>query len=114
MKVPEEFRLKTGRLASTADNGNNGIFLIKKKNIKIQVIASDGLGWDHVSATIINRKRTPTWEEMCYIKDLFFDDSECVVQFHPAREDYVNNHKYCLHLWRPQMGPMQMPIKLMV
>jgi len=45
--------------------------------------------------------RCPTWEEMCLVKDLFWDDTDCVIQYHPSRSDYVNNHPYCLHLWRP-------------
>lgn len=114
MKVPEQFRIKTGRFASTEEDGNNGLFVIKKQNIKIQCIASDGMGWDHVSATLINRKRTPTWEEMCYIKNLFFNENESVVQFHPAKKDYVNNHRYCLHLWRPQVEPLPRPSTIMV
>jgi hypothetical protein len=38
---------------------------------------------------------------MCRIKDLFFDDEDWVVQFHPARSEYVNHHPYTLHLWKP-------------
>lgn len=114
MKVPERFRLKIGRLASTKESGNNGVFLFKKKNIKIECIVSDGMGWDHVSVVLINRKRTPTWEEMCYIKDLFFNEDESVVQFHPAKKDYVNHHKYCLHLWQPRVESLPTPFKVMV
>ena len=113
MKVPEQFRVKTGRLGTTDEAGNNGIFIINKKNIKIQVIASDGMGWDHVSVTIANRKRTPTWEEMCFIKNLFFSDDEWAMQFHPAKVDYVDNHKYCLHIWRPH-NAFPTPDKIMV
>lgn len=36
---------------------------------------------------------------MCIIKDLFFEENEVVVQFHPRKEDYVNFAKNCLHLW---------------
>jgi len=38
---------------------------------------------------------------MCFVKELFFLPSECVMQLHPPEADYVNNHAYCLHLWRP-------------
>ncbi len=114
MKVPERFRLKTGIFASTEEYGNNGHFIFKKKNTKIHCIASDGEGWDHVSTTLINKKRTPTWEEMCYVKDLFFNENECVIQFHPVKGDYVDNHKYCLHLWRPQTETLPKPSIRMV
>lgn len=63
------------------------------------IIASDGRGWEHVSASISNR--CPTWDEMTKIKQLFWDDEDCVIQYHPPKSDYVNNHPYCLHLWRP-------------
>jgi hypothetical protein len=36
---------------------------------------------------------------MCFVKDLFWSEHECVVQFHPPRSVYVNNHPFCLHLW---------------
>jgi len=55
-------------------------------------------GWEHVSVS--NRHRTPNWQEMCFVKDLFWNDEDWVVQFHPARSQYVNLHPYTLHLWR--------------
>lgn len=56
-------------------------------------------GWEHVS--IDGKNRMPTWDEMCQLKDMFFDDTECCVQYHPAKSDYVNNIPYCLHIWKP-------------
>ncbi len=101
-------------MASTDDFGNNGAFAIKKGKLKFGVIASDGLGWEHVSVVITNRKRTPTWDEMCFIKDLFFHQNESAIQYHPVKSDYVNFNKYCLHLWRPQNEPVPKPNKIMV
>lgn len=102
--------------------GNNisGVYQIHHPRIKdywFRVIVSDGLGWDHVSVVLHERvnnrmtnvKRTPTWGEMSYIKDLFFDPEEWVMQFHPAHSQYVNNHKYCLHLWRWQLDGIPKP-----
>lgn len=66
----------------------------------LRVIASWGEGWDHVSVSLPGR--TPYWSEMCFVKDFFFYPNECVVQYHPDRKDYINNHPHCLHLWRPQ------------
>ena len=34
-------------------------------------------------------------------KALFWDEDDCVIQYHPPRSEYVNNHQNCLHLWRP-------------
>ena len=37
---------------------------------------------------------------MCKIKELFFEDDETVVQFHPKKSEHVNIHPNCLHLWK--------------
>jgi hypothetical protein len=67
------------------------------------MIVSDGAGWEHVSVHVEHEKglRTPTWSEMCYIKDKFWDKEDCVVPYHPPESDYINNHPHVLHLWRP-------------
>jgi hypothetical protein len=77
-----------------------GKFIVRRGNARLTVIASDGGGWDHVSVSLPTR--TPSWEEMCAIKDLFFEPTECVMQLHPPKDENISNHPYCLHLWRPQ------------
>jgi hypothetical protein len=102
--APEKYRIKTGPMASSFDNGNNGQFMVTSLKLRspLAVQASDGFGWEHVSVSLNPiLKRCPTWEEMCFIKGLFWDAEDCVLQFHPAKNDYINNHPYCLHLWRP-------------
>lgn len=69
---------------------------------KASVVASWGGGWDHVSVAPRKTYNTPTWADMCYIKDLFFYEDEVVIQIHPAKSNYVNIKENCLHLWRPQ------------
>src|SRR5215831_17435432 len=86
--------------ASTSAAGNNGVFLVPCGKVHLRVIASDGEGWDHVSVSLADR--CPTWEEMCHVKELFFKTSEIAYQLHVPPDVYVNNHKFCLHLWRPQ------------
>ena len=78
------------------------------------VIWSFGGGWEHVSIAPYKRSHTPTWEEMCRVKDMFFNDDEIVVQYHPAKSDYVNNVSNCLHLWRPIDEKMPAPPTIMV
>lgn len=73
------------------------------------VIASTGGGWEHVSISFPNR--TPTWEEMCHFKAMFFNDDECVVQYHPPSSVYVNRATHCLHLWKPVGADFPMPPK---
>lgn len=98
-------------LVSDAREGNNGAFLVVGPvDIQLLCIASDGRYWkeggmpgpvwEHVSCS--TPKRAPNWAEMCFVKDLFWDEDDCVVQYHPPKADYVNCHPYCLHLWRPE------------
>lgn len=77
----------------------NGIFMVRRQKHILRMISSTGAGWEHVSVSL--EYRTPTWDEMCYVKDLFWLPEERVVQYHPPVSEYVNNHPYCLHLWRP-------------
>jgi hypothetical protein len=38
---------------------------------------------------------------MAYVKDLCWDAEDVVMQLHPRKSEYVNNHPHVLHLWRP-------------
>lgn len=79
---------------------------------RIFVIASTGEGWDHVSAS--RADRCPTWEEMCQVKEAFFEDEDCAIQYHPPKSEYVNFHPHCLHLWAPNGGMMPLPPSYLV
>jgi hypothetical protein len=121
MKVPEKYRIRNGIMASDSSYGNNGVFVIPHYKIsfyEINCIVSDGEGWQHVSVTISSTQRKvdrcPTWEEMCFVKSLFWDNDETVIQLHPPESEYVNNHKYCLHLWKPDNVEIPLPNSLMV
>jgi hypothetical protein len=70
------------------------------------------MGWEHVSVS--TRRRAPNWQEMCFIKALFWDEEEVVVQFHPKKSEYVNFAKTCLHLWRPLNAHIPTPPSIMV
>jgi len=99
-RVPNHLRVREGRMASDDSAGNNGAFIVTLRHKQdVFVIASEGLGWEHVSVS--RRDRCPTWEEMCQVKDIFWGPEDTVVQYHPPRSHYVNVHPNCLHLWRP-------------
>lgn len=66
------------------------------------VVGWNETGWEHVSVELYAR-RLPTWEEMCEVKEIFWDDEEEVVQIHPKKSEYVNLTE-ALHLWRPVNG----------
>lgn len=101
----DKYRCSSDELQYYGQRGDsgNGLFKVFVGGKLFFCIASNGGGWEHVSISPCNRKRQscPTWDEMCAIKDMFFSEDECVVQYHPPKEDYVNQHPYCLHLWRP-------------
>lgn len=112
MRVPEQARITHGPMRSNRGHGNNGAFeFYLSTRTKAICIASDGEGWEHVSVHMVSdgQQRTPTWAEMCKIKDLFWEEEETVIQFHPPRSEYVNNHKHCLHLWRPIGKEIMLP-----
>jgi len=112
--VPEKYRvLEAGLHSSTAASGNNGWFAFKREGREVRCLASDGVGWEHVSVSIQGRKM-PSWNLMCYVKDLFWSKDDVVVQYHPAEEDYVNWHPACLHLWRPTDVEIPVPPALLV
>jgi hypothetical protein len=77
--------------------------------LKLTVIASDGdhqaaglpseYAWEHVSASLPGR--CPNWAEMSFIKDLFWNADETVMQLHVPKSDHRNLHPNCLHLWKP-------------
>ena len=110
----ERKRVISGFYGSNVSWGNNGLFLIRYKNINMRLIVSNELDWEHVSVSLPGKKRTPTWDEMCHVKSLFWDKDECVVQYHPAEKDYVNNHPYVLHLWKPIGVDVPKPPSIMV
>ena len=111
--APEEYRLKEGPQKSAAWMGNNGAFMFKALGVNLMAIASNQIGWEHVSVTRQDKK-IPSWNIMCYVKDMFWDDDDVVVQFHPAKKDYVNTHPGCLHLWRPTDREVHSPPTWMV
>lgn len=135
MRDPLPAALERARLSDTntiydtePGSGPTGAYLLAIKRPAVmqrqdvlRIIASDGKnadskGWEHVSVSLVDR--APTWHEMCAVKELFWDDEAWVVQFHPARSQYVNHHPHCLHLWHNNkmdfptpptifVGPMQ-------
>ena len=87
----------------------------------LRVIADSGTWeegwarWEHVSVSLCGRKnRTPTWGEMQFVKEQFWEDTETVMQLHPPRADYVNTHPGVLHLWRPLDLEIPRPENIMV
>lgn len=83
-------------------------------NLDMSFIASWGGGWDHVSVSPCKPNKVPTWNQMCIVKDIFFNENEAVIQIHPPKDQYVNNRVNCLHLWRANDKEMLLPPSFMV
>ena len=94
----------------TIDTGENFIVVVNDDRYDKK--------WEHVSVSISHRtfekSRCPTWEEMCHIKSLFWEDEETIVQFHPKKSEYKNAHPYCLHMWRDTTKEHELPPSIYV
>jgi len=98
-----------------ASAGFNGLFCIMVNGLRVKCIASDGLGWKHVSVSVEGKVAAPpSWSVMCQVKDLFWEPGDWVVQFHPGASDYVNFHPGVLHLWQPLNAELPKPDSMMV
>jgi hypothetical protein len=110
-------QLERGRWTSGAwasDHGNDfGAFQIMGpcgQSLKIIISpgdADEGVPWEHASVSC--RNRCPNWIEMSFVKDLVWDAEETVMQLHPPKSQWINNHPYCLHLWRPLNVEIPLP-----
>ena len=89
-----------------------GFTIDPKTNKRLNFKFSRSNGWEHLSVSMPNR--CPSWEQMCFMKEQFWEDDEACVEYHPKKEDYVNNHNYCLHIWRPYEIELPTPPSIMV
>lgn len=96
-------------LFGSVGNDCNGVFNVPfpRTGVLLKVIASTGLGWDHVSVSLPNR--CPNWIEMDHIKRMFFRDDETAMQLHVPPDEHRNLAATCLHLWRPQTNDIPRP-----
>lgn len=110
-QVPEKYRLKH---PDGGERGENvGAFLVPfPSGPTLRVIASDEFGWEHVSVSLPNR--CPQWEEMDFVKDLFWDATDTVVQFHVPKDSHINFHRFCLHLWRAKEQEFPIPDPILI
>lgn len=115
--ILERGRWRSGPFASPP-NADFGAFEIRGPcGIYLKIIASPGdanesIPWEHVSVSC--EKRTPNWREMCFVKSLFWDAEDAVMQLHPPQSQWINNHPYCLHLWRPLKETIPLPPSIAV
>lgn len=60
------------------------------------IISNDG-GMLHLS--ISHPLRNPTWEEIRNVRYKFLPDEKTFAMLLPPKNEYVNVHQYCFHLW---------------
>lgn len=111
-------RIRDGAYASDDSWDLCGAFFVQGPcGAELKILSSnadfpEAHGWEHVSVSCKNR--CPNWPEMSFVKDLFWRGDETVVQFHPPESEYVNNHPYCLHLWRDTNSEHKLPPSILV
>lgn len=99
-----------GLPVTDASWGFNGAFRFSAPHEvrPVLAIACDQGGWQHVAVSFGPKAtRCPSWEVMRYVKDLFWEPGETVIQIHPPASDSVRFHPKCLHLWRCTDGREQ-------
>lgn len=105
MRIPEVLewrRVIDGPMASSNGELEGAFVAMGPCAEKLVLVASSGMGWDHVSVSTV--RRVPNWKEMHWVKRLFWSDDEAVMQLHPPQSEYVDCCPNCLHLWRPNDG----------
>jgi hypothetical protein len=114
-------RVRSGNYASDESYGLAGAFKLLgpgPESTLLLVLSSgpesngNDTGWEHVSVSA--ERRPPTWTEMCFVKDLFWSETECVIQYHPPKNEYVNFHPNVLHMWKPISMTIPMPPLILV
>lgn len=115
-KVPEQFRVRKGRLASDSSFGNNGIFFVPAgKELALDnqgtptqvpyfllIVASNQEAWEHVTIMIhtIAAPRAPIKQEVEIVRNMFWNSKDDhVFQYMPS-DKYKEEAPLCCHLWR--------------
>ena len=97
--------IEKGKLWNVTNIGNARGGFIKLPDSGTASVLWDRDGdYEHVSVSPMHKFRTPTWDDMCFLKDIFFEDEEECYQIHPAKSQYVNLMDNCLHIWRRKDG----------
>ena len=123
-KIPEQYRVRKGNLASDGSFGNNGMFVIPagqeaipdqsgkltKVPYFIFVVASDQQSWEHISIVIhtIGPQRAPVKEEVDAIRNMFWGKDDQVFQYMPSSR-FKDENPLCIQLWRKPGVEMPVP-----
>lgn len=122
LKFAEKGRVRYGSHASKPGDRFGAFQLLytsEAASCGMLIIADDGSDWkaaglsgepfEHVSVSL--HERTPTWEELEYVRNIFWTNEETVMQLHVPAADHVNQQANTLHLWRPTKTPIPRPLQ---
>lgn len=71
-----------------------------KDGLSVIVSTDNTPKWGKLLHVSISRQdRYPSWNEIIEIKLKFFGDRKDSMMVIPKREDYVNVHENCFHVW---------------
>lgn len=99
---------------TVVESGDDGGVAVVRRRVgpPLRVLFSWGEGWDHVSVSRVDG-RVPGWEDMRWVKAIFFRRDEWAVEYHPPDAKHIS-HAEVLHLWRPQAAELLAPPEWMV
>ena len=87
----------------------DGVKILSRDGLSI--IASleihEGRKWIHVSCA--RRDRLPSWDDLRLVKSTIITDARHAYSVMPTKEEYVNIHNFCLHLFAPLDGERALP-----
>lgn len=113
MKTFEEIK-NSGKVIITEKDDEGFCGMYYGFDLSATLVCTWGAGWEHVSISPTRKSYTPSWDDMCRLKEVFFKDDEAVIQIHPPKSEYVNNMPNCLHLWRCTYKDMVLPPAILV
>ena len=115
MKSLEEIKkIRNLHIVREGEDGFHALWTDPVTQRVYSIILSWGGGWEHLSVTPYKNDKTPSWDFMCKMKEMFFRDDEACVEYHPKKEDYVNDLPHCLHIWRPLEEKLPTPPSIYV
>ena len=102
MRTYEEI-MESGKIWNAKMFGNlvGGLIKLPDCGTCSVMFGNNERGYEHVSISPKHKFRIPSWEDMCILKDIFFEAEEEAYQIHPKKSEYVNISENCLHLWKP-------------
>lgn len=113
MKDINEIKKAIGlQVEQESEDGFMGYWFDPVNRKRYLFVFSWGGDWEHLSVS--TPSHCPSWETMCKMKDIFWNEDECCIEYHPAKKDYVNMHPYCLHIWKPMKQEIPTPPTIFV